>query len=109
MITFAFRSDRLSTAPFRDAQTITLIVSWNDAAESRDSVSLAMFVNHIANLVHLAAFFHSFSSNLFTVLNSSYLTRVHGTKLLSPESSINTFEKICFNTTSICLSFNACH
>jgi len=52
MITFDFRSDSSSIAHFNDAPTITLIVSWNDAADNQESVSLAIFVRPKASLLH---------------------------------------------------------
>jgi hypothetical protein len=44
----------VSIAHLKDAHTITLIVSWNDAEASHESVSFAIFVSHKANLLHLA-------------------------------------------------------
>jgi hypothetical protein len=52
IITLDFRSERVSTAPLIEAHTITLIVSWNDAADSHDSDHFAIFVSQSANLFH---------------------------------------------------------
>jgi hypothetical protein len=109
MITFDFKSDRVSTAHLNEAQTITLIVSWNDAADSQESVSFAILVNPNANLFHSAGSFPSASNSLLIFTKSSYFTYVHGINPDSPGFSINTFENNCFTTTSMCLSFNPCH
>lgn len=108
MITLDLRSDNSSIDPLSEAETITLIVSWNDAADNQESVSLAIFVNHNANLFPLAGFLPSSSNCLLILMKSSYFAYVPGMKLDSPESSINTLENNCLITTSICLSFKSC-
>jgi len=109
MITLDFRSDNVSTAHLNDAPTITLIVSWNDAADNQESASFAILVNPRANLFHSAGIFHCSSNSLLIFTKSSYFTYVHGINPASPGFSINTFENNCFTTTSICLSFSPCH
>jgi hypothetical protein len=96
-------------APLNEEPTITLIVSWNDAADSQESVSFAIFVRPRANLLHSAGIFHCASNSLFIFKKSSYLVYVPGINQASPGFSINTLENSCLTTTSICLSFNHCH
>jgi hypothetical protein len=74
MITLDFKSDNVSTAHLNDAHTITLIVSWNEAADSQESASFAILVNPKANLLHSAAIFHCSSNSLLILTKSSYFT-----------------------------------
>jgi hypothetical protein len=58
MITLDFKSDKLSIAHLKEAPTITLIVSWKEAADNHESVHFAIFVRPKANLLHSAGSFH---------------------------------------------------
>ena len=44
MITFSFRPSRRSTFPSIEASVSTLVVSWKEAAERKDSVASDAFV-----------------------------------------------------------------
>ncbi|OQY37645.1 MAG: hypothetical protein B6229_08140 [Spirochaetaceae bacterium 4572_7] len=98
----------MSTAPLIEAHTITLIVSWNDAADNQDSDPLAIFVSPRANLLPWAGILPCASSSSFIVTKSSYFICVPGINDVSPGFSINTLENNCFTTTSICLLLIHC-
>jgi hypothetical protein len=72
IITLDLRSDNVSTAHLIDAQTITLIVSWNDAADNQDSVPLAILVSQSANLLPCAGILPCDSNSAFILEKSSY-------------------------------------
>jgi hypothetical protein len=86
MITLALRSLRSSTDHLSEASTITLIVSWNDAEDNHESVSLAIEVNHNTILLYAHGFLPAASNCLFIVTTSSYFACDPGMRLELPAS-----------------------
>ena len=63
MITFSLRPSSLSVLPSRAASVSTLVVSWNEAAERKESVASEAFViPRMTSVYSGCAFFAFFSS-----------------------------------------------
>ena len=69
MITFSFRPCSLSTLPRTAASVNTLAVSWNDAADKKESVSKATLVIPSNTFLPLAGFLPASLAALFALLN----------------------------------------
>ena len=78
--TFSFRPSNLSTLPRIDASVKILVVSWNDAADKKESVSSDAFVIPKSIGRPVAGFLPLMIISLFPSVNSRKLTRLPGKK-----------------------------
>src|SRR5574344_2694800 len=103
-ITFSFKPFNSSVLPLIAASVNTLVVSWNDAADKKESVSkLDLVIPKIIGYA-VAGTLPSKIIGLFFSINLQRETVKPATISVSPESVILTLLIIWFFTTSICLS-----
>ena len=86
------------------ASVRTLVVSWNEAADSHESVASEALVMPSSSGWPTGGFLPSVISSLATFSNSKRLTWRPGKKSESPESSTATLRSIWRAMTSMCLS-----
>ena len=105
MITFSFRPSRLSLLPWIAASVSTLVVSWNEAADSHDSVASDALVIPISTGRAEAGSPPSATTRRFSVSNSVRSTSAPGRNSVAPESMMVTRFSIWRMITSMCLSW----
>ncbi len=95
------KSERL----WSDASVRTLVVSWNEAAESHESVASDAFVIPISSGLPSAAVLPSATSSRLASRNSWESTSSAGRKWESPELTTRTLRSIWRTISSMCLSW----
>ena len=105
MITFSLRPSRPSFLPSIAASVRTRVVSWNDAADSHDSVASDAFVIPMSSGRPSAGRLPSATSRLFTFANSRASAFWPGRNSESPGSDTPTRRSIWRTMTSTCLSW----
>ena len=105
MMTFSFSPSSRSTLPSIAASVSTLVVSWNDAAERKDSVASDAFVIPRISGSDVACSFFSFLTRAFSRSSTSLSTSWPGRSSASPLFSTRTFFSICRTISSMCLSW----
>ena len=105
IITFSFRPCSLSLRQLIAASVSTRVVSWNDAADSHESVASDAFVIPISTGRPAAGSPPSATTRRFSDSNSARSVSEPGRNSVAPESMIVTRRSICRTMTSMCLSW----
>ena len=105
MMMFSLRPSSPSERPSIAASVRTRVVSWNDAADSHESVASDALVMPISSGRPSAGFLPSWTSRRLVSANTRWSTRSPGRKSDSPGSWTATRRVIWRTMSSMCLSW----
>ena len=102
-MTFSFRPRRLSSRPVTAASVNTRVVSWNEAADTKDSVASDALVMPSSRRSNSMGCLPSASSRSFSSRSAAYCACSPRTKDESPGFFTSALRSICRTITSMCL------